>query len=104
MNLRDIAHALRGEVSGSQVLAPGPGHSQADRSLAVRLSTSSPDRLLIFSHSGDEWRLCRKHVRERLGLASCPPGATAHVIAPTLPNIPTRGIEDNARARRALAI
>ena len=28
MNLRQIAHALGGEVSGQQVFAPGPGHSK----------------------------------------------------------------------------
>src|SRR5258707_1029858 len=50
VNLRDLARALGGEVSGRQVLAPGPGHSPRDRSLAVRLSRSAPDGLLVFSH------------------------------------------------------
>ena len=36
MKLHQIAHALGGEVSGGQVLCPGPGHSAKDRSLAVR--------------------------------------------------------------------
>jgi hypothetical protein len=69
VNLRDIARALGGEISGHQVLAPGPGHSLRDRSLAVRLSKSAPDGLLVFSHCGDDWRLCREHVGERLGVA-----------------------------------
>ena len=68
MNLRSIAHALGGEVSGQQVLAPGPGHSRKDRSLSVRLSPDAPDGFLAFSHAGDDWRTCRDYVRGRLGI------------------------------------
>jgi len=64
--LQTIAHALRGEVSGCQVLAPGPGHSSRDRSLAVRPAQSAPDGLLIYSHSGDDWQSCRDYVLSRL--------------------------------------
>jgi putative DNA primase/helicase len=67
--LQRIAHALGGEVSGHQVLAPGPGHSARDRSLAVRPALSTPDEVLIFSHSGDDWRTCRG----RLGIARSTP-------------------------------
>jgi putative DNA primase/helicase len=67
-NLQHIAHALGGEVSGRQVLAPGPGHSSHDRSLAVRPAQNAPDGLLIYSHSGDDWRSCRVHVLSRLGI------------------------------------
>src|SRR5262249_36546909 len=35
LDLRTIARALRGEVSGRRVLAPGPQHSPKDRSLCV---------------------------------------------------------------------
>ena len=41
-NLQYVAHALGGEVSGRQVLAPGPGHSPHDRSLAVRPAQTLP--------------------------------------------------------------
>jgi putative DNA primase/helicase len=68
-NLQHIAHALGGEVSGRQVLAPGPGHSSHDRSLAVRPARDAPDGLLIYSHSGDDWRSCRDHVLSRLGIS-----------------------------------
>ena len=68
-NLRRIAIALRGEVSGNQVLAPGPNHNDADRSLAVRLSPSAPDGFLAFSHAGDDWRTVRDYVREKLGIS-----------------------------------
>ena len=67
--LQRIAHALGGEVSGRQILAPGPGHSPHDRSLAVRPALGAPDALLIFSHSGDDWRTCRDYVFGRLGIA-----------------------------------
>jgi putative DNA primase/helicase len=65
-DLRSIARALGGEVSGRQVLAPGPGHSRGDRSLAVCLSRGA-DGFVCFSHAGDDWRECRDYVREKLG-------------------------------------
>jgi Toprim domain len=67
-DLQHIAHALGGEVSGRQVLAPGPGHSSHDRSLAVRPVQNAPDGLLIYSHSGDDRRHCRDHVLSRLSI------------------------------------
>jgi putative DNA primase/helicase len=74
MDLRSIALALNGVVSGRQVLAPGPGHSPLDRSLAVRPSPEAPDGVLIHSHAGDDWRECREYVRSRLGLPAWQPG------------------------------
>ena len=112
VNLRDLARALGGEVSGRQVLAPGPGHSPRDRSLAVRLSRSAPDGLLVFSHCADDWRLCREHVGERLGLARRRPGDAARVAQMLSPRIPIHppstdrdnDVDDAVRTRRALAI
>jgi putative DNA primase/helicase len=72
---REIADALGGEVVGANtVLCPGPGHSPCDRSLAVRLDATAPDGFLVYSHAGDDWRACRDHVRERLGLPAWEPG------------------------------
>ena len=68
--LQEIARAVRGEAHGYQVLAPGPGHSHRDRSLSIRLSDSSPDGFVVYSHAGDDWRLCRDHVAAALGLPS----------------------------------
>jgi putative DNA primase/helicase len=68
-NLQYIANVLGGEVSGCQVLAPGPGHSSCDRSLAVRPAQGAPKGLLIYSHCGDDWRSCRDHVLRQLGIA-----------------------------------
>jgi putative DNA primase/helicase len=66
--LAGIARALGGEVHGREVLAPGLGHSAKDRSLSVTLSPTAPDGFLIHSFAGDDWRDCRDHVRERIGL------------------------------------
>ena len=43
-DLRALQRALGGEISGAQLLCPGPGHSQGDRSLAVR---PSGDKLVV---------------------------------------------------------
>ena len=77
-DLRMIARALGGEVCGRQVLAPGPGHSPRDRSLAIRPSSAAPDGLLVHSHAGDDWRDCRDYVRQRLGLPQWQPGDERH--------------------------
>jgi hypothetical protein len=69
LDLRALAHALQGEVSGLQVLAPGPGHSARDRSLSVKPHWAAPDGFLIHSFAGDPWGECRDYVRGRLGLA-----------------------------------
>src|SRR4051794_39561032 len=69
LDLRTIARALGGEVSGRQGLAPGPGHSPRDRSLAVQLSPTAPDGFVVTSFADDDGRPCRDHVRVRLGIA-----------------------------------
>ncbi|GJD43984.1 hypothetical protein AFCDBAGC_1846 [Methylobacterium cerastii] len=66
--LAEIARALRGQVHGGQVLAPGPNHSAKDRSLSIRLSDASPDGFIVYSHAGDDFRACRDYVADALGL------------------------------------
>src|SRR5688500_5157395 len=68
--LQNWARLLGGEVSGRQILAPGPNHSAHDRSLSVRIDASAPDGFLAFSHAGDDWRACRDYVKGRLGTAN----------------------------------
>ena len=69
--LRTWAHALGGVVAGGrQVLCPGPGHSPGDRSLSVTPDPHDRDGFVVHSHAGDDWRACRDHVRDRLGLPS----------------------------------
>ena len=66
---RDIRHAaavLGGEVVGRDSIAcPGPGHSPRDRSLSIRIIAG--DEFVCHSHAGDDWQLCRDHVKARLG-------------------------------------
>ena len=56
MSLEQIARALGGEVSGGQVLAPGPNHSPEDGILAVKPGEKG---LVVFSHAGDDIRACQ---------------------------------------------
>jgi putative DNA primase/helicase len=72
MDIRAAARALEGEISGRQILAPGPGHSREDRSLAVKLS-SKPGGFVVHSFAGDDAITCRDHVRQRLGLPAFEP-------------------------------
>jgi len=67
-DLKAAARALGGEVSGGQVLCPGPGHSSKDRSLSVRFSPDAPDGFVVNSFSNDDFGDCRDCVREKLGL------------------------------------
>jgi len=67
-DLRSLARALGGIVSHGQVLAPGPGHSPADRSLSVRLSHAAPDGFVVHSFASDDPIECRDYVREKLNM------------------------------------
>ena len=69
LDARSISRALGGDVIGrDQVAAPGPGHSRHDRSLSVYLSATAPNGFRTHSHAGDDWRACRDHVKQALGL------------------------------------
>lgn len=87
-SLRQIAHALGGEIVGRQVLCPGPGHSKHDASLSVRLDPQAPGGFVVHSFCGDDFAACRDHVRERLGLSNdrkpqaTPPRAPSRSPAP----------------------
>ena len=74
LDLRAIAHALGGEVSGRRVLAPGPQHSSKDRSLCVSLAPAMPSGFLVHSFAGDDPIQCKDYVRARLGLPAWQPG------------------------------
>ena len=64
--LQSWARALGGEVSGDQVLCPGPGHSPKDRSLSVKIGKDGQP--VVYSHAGDDWQTCSDYVRQRLGM------------------------------------
>jgi hypothetical protein len=67
-NLQSLARALGGEVSGSQVLAPGPSHSANDRSLSIKLGPSAPDGFVVNSFAGDDPIACKDYVRSKAGI------------------------------------
>ena len=73
ISLQQIARALNGEVRGEQVLAPGPNHSPQDRSLSVKLSNNADGGFICKSFAGDDWRTCKDHILERLGLPKFEP-------------------------------
>jgi hypothetical protein len=67
LSLVEMARRLGGEVSGQQVLCPGPGHSDKDRSLSVKLKDDGTS-ILVHSFSGDDPIICKDHIRQKLGL------------------------------------
>jgi putative DNA primase/helicase len=91
MDIRQIARALGGEVSGGQALVPGPGHGRNDRSLAVRIGQTG--KVIVCSFANDDWRECRDYVLAKLGLRG-------PEIAPVRP-IVTGETEDPSRPGNA---
>jgi putative DNA primase/helicase len=73
IDLRTLQRALGGEITGGQVVCPGPGHGRRDRSLAVR-PLPGGDGFLVHSFAGDDFRDCDTYVRERLGWPQWRPG------------------------------
>lgn len=72
LSLQQIAKALGGEVSGRQVLCPGPGHTAADRSLSIRISDAGDD-VVVHSFAGDDALTCKDLVRQKLGMPAWQP-------------------------------
>ncbi len=111
-SLQQVARTLNGIVNGKQVLVPGPAHSPADRSLSVWIDPGSPDGFRVHSFAGDDWRMCRDHVRERLRLVnqhSCRDAAERNGTALQVANghcvIKNRQSDDDRdRVERALAL
>jgi putative DNA primase/helicase len=68
LDIRTIARTLGGDVTGrDQCIAPGPGHSQNDRSLSIGIRPNGG--FLVFSHAGDDWKACLSYIRTKLGWA-----------------------------------
>jgi hypothetical protein len=72
LSLQVLAAALGGEISGDQVLAPGPGHDPKDRSMCVKLGS---DDYIVHSFSGDDWKECRDYIDEKIGAPKWEPKA-----------------------------
>jgi putative DNA primase/helicase len=87
--LHEWARALGGEVSGQQVLCPGPGHSRKDRSLSVRRGRDGEP--VVHSFAEDDWRECKDHIRQKLGLEEFKPNGNGHaelIIKPRIDPAP----------------
>jgi putative DNA primase/helicase len=103
ISLRELAFVLGGEVSGGQVMCPGPGgHSPRDRSLSVKPSATSPHGFILRSFAGDDWRDCRDYVRDRLGLD--PEGWKRDRDALTPRRRAVHDLDEATRLKRAAAI
>jgi RecA-family ATPase len=74
ISLSQLAHVLGGEVSAGQVLAPSPGHSAADRGMAVKIDADAPGGFLVkLFNEGDEIA-AKDYVRSKLGMPAWSPG------------------------------
>lgn len=67
-DIRTVAKVMGGDVVKGQALVPGPGHSQKDRSLSIKIDSGAPGGFICFSHAGDDDLACKDYVRERLGI------------------------------------
>lgn len=102
MTLQEIARALGGNVSGNEVLAPGPGHGLRNRNLSVKLSHQSPHGFIVHSFAADDWRLCQAYVAAKLGITlnrSAPRPTAERTAQPPKPDLSAQG-----RVARAVAL
>lgn len=97
--LKQCAQLLGGDICGCGVIAPGPGHSPRDRSLMVTPDKHATDGFLAHSYAGDDWRNCRDHVKDLLGIASNGFKPKAHY-----PRQPIKPIDSSQRIAEALAV
>jgi putative DNA primase/helicase len=99
LDARLVAKVMGGEVTGrDSVKAPGPGHSPRDRSLSIKVRGG---RIVVFSHCGDDWRICRDYVLERLGLEPLQRHSTQKTV---LAVASSRSDVDNKKWSRAKAL
>jgi RecA-family ATPase len=104
LSLSEIARALGGTISNGSVLAPGPGHSEHDRSMSVRVADIGDD-IIVHSFAGDDPIECKDFVREKLGLPPWQPrnrngGAIPHLSLGAIANI-LKAPEPNTTAAKA---
>lgn len=100
MNISYAATTLGGEGRrGNQVLCPGPGHSKADRSLLVIFEGKE---FRVHSFAGDDWKMCRDYVRDRLGLSHQPAQSAGNRPVTQTPSLPD--VDQEGRIRSALDI
>ena len=98
-SLRELAHALDGDVTGAEVLAPGPGHTRRDRSMSVALSSTSPLGFIAHSFCGQHWPELRDHICSRLGISAGPPNRRNAPLAVRPARAP-QSVDGGADSRR----
>jgi Family of unknown function (DUF5906) len=76
MDIREIARALGGDVSGLSARVPGPGHSAKDRSLSITPADNA-DGFICHSFAGDDPIECKEYIRGKLGLPAFKPNGHA---------------------------
>ncbi|MEN9925764.1 MAG: hypothetical protein RL268_1890 [Pseudomonadota bacterium] len=105
MNLQIIARKLGGEISGGKVIAPGPGHSKRDRSMAVYIDPAAPDLIRVHSFAGDDWRNCLNYAKAQLGLPEAPPVPWKPEPRPQQrQHLAPQGDDEKTRVLRAITI
>jgi hypothetical protein len=97
--LDELAAALGGEVSGGRVLAPGPNHSAADRSLSV-WPIKNRAGFSVHSFSGDDRLACIQHVKALLDPEK---RAALAKLGAELPTQSTPALDEQRRRNIALA-
>jgi hypothetical protein len=81
---RKVAAALNGEVCrGNEVLAPGPGHSPADRSMSILVDPTAPDGFVVNSFANDDPLACKDYINGKLGRPTWRPknGSSSRVVS-----------------------
>jgi AAA domain len=68
LSLDFIAKRMNGEIRGNQVACPGPGHSPKDRSLTIKIESTAPAGLMVYSHAQDDNLKCKDFVLQQLGM------------------------------------
>lgn len=101
LDIKRMADALGGVICRGQILAPGPGHSPADRSMSVLVEAHAPDGFVVNSFAGDSPLECRDYIRAKCGLDAWRPGSSRPALSPA----PQRRAEPDHHANPdALAI
>jgi hypothetical protein len=83
LDLQTIARATGGEVCGTCVKCPAPGHSDRDRSLSIRLAPDQVDGFVVYNHSDGNHMAGKRWVLDQLGIKSQFNGAKAKTAEPT---------------------
>jgi hypothetical protein len=103
MDIKAIARALGGDVSGQSARVPGPGHSKADRSLSITLADNA-DGFICHSFAGDDPIECKDFIRARLGLPAFRPNGHTKTERPEVDiSFPLIGIDWLAQFQKKAA-